>query len=191
MWRLIYHTCQAACWALVVGSAVLGGEHLHPWDRVAWLLPHCQALALLEVAPAALGPVRADVVITLAQVLSRVAVVALCQSQPLAARSAACCWFITAWCAMELVRHPFHALSQLGHCPRWLRWLRHNAFVILYPIGVAGEFGSFVAALPRFPHPNLIWWGVLPTYLFGLPLLCGHTLLQRTTPRVQAQGRQD
>lgn len=47
------------------------------------------------------------------------------------------------------LRYPFYALSMIGKCPPALHWLRYTAFVILYPIGFAGEFGTWIVGLPH------------------------------------------
>lgn len=38
-------------------------------------------------------------------------------------------------------------MKQTGYCPEWLKWLRYNAFLVLYPIGMFSEISLILNAL--------------------------------------------
>ena len=51
--------------------------------------------------------------------------------------------------ASACFRYPFYALSIAGMCPPVLHWLRYTAFIALYPLGFAGELGTWVVGMPH------------------------------------------
>ncbi|CAN0436188.1 unnamed protein product, partial [Hapterophycus canaliculatus] len=55
----------------------------------------------------------------------------------------------SAWATSEVIRYPFYALSIAGMCPPALQWLRYTAFIVLYPLGFAGELGTWIVGLPH------------------------------------------
>ncbi|KAL8254682.1 hypothetical protein R6Q59_032903 [Mikania micrantha] len=59
------------------------------------------------------------------------------------------------WCCIEIIRYPFYALSCLGNCPSFLTYLRYTAFIVIYPIGVAGEMWIMYQSLPFIMEKNL------------------------------------
>lgn len=57
-------------------------------------------------------------------------------------------------------------------CPPALHWLRYTAFIVLYPLGFAGELGTWIAG---FPHMK-----VRKRHLLTFHLLCNR---MTATPR--------
>ncbi|XP_016818217.1 very-long-chain (3R)-3-hydroxyacyl-CoA dehydratase 1 isoform X2 [Pan troglodytes] len=56
--------------------------------------------------------------------------------------------FLVAWTVTEITRYSFYTFSLLDHLPYFIKWARYNFFIILYPVGVAGELLTIYAALP-------------------------------------------
>lgn len=124
-----------------------------------------QTAAILEIAHAAFGLVRAPVLTTGMQVGSRIWVLwgiigaapEMCSlsSVPLfrAAGVNVALNFTTllyAWAITEVIRYFFYAIKEaLGEMPfRKLLWARYTAFMPLYPLGVASELTMVWLALP-------------------------------------------
>ncbi|CAM9216748.1 unnamed protein product [Choristocarpus tenellus] len=98
-----------------------------------------------------------------------------------------------AWTFSEIIRYPYYALLLIGECPASLHWLRYSAFIVLYPLGFAGELGTWIVGMPYMkemglyeipglPSGSVSW--VLYAYLvlafgFGAPKLYTHMLRQR------------
>ncbi|GFP82359.1 probable very-long-chain (3r)-3-hydroxyacyl-coa dehydratase [Phtheirospermum japonicum] len=64
--------------------------------------------------------------------------------------------FITfvAWSLSEVIRYSHYALNCIGSPPNWITFIRYNAFIVLYPIGVfPGE--SFAILLSIFVDETL------------------------------------
>ena len=127
----------------------------HPerlWAAVGGPLKLMLSAALLEVAHAALGLVRAPVAVAFVQVAARLIVLSgyvafvpeAQQSWPFVAMAAA-------WAAGEVPRYSFYVAGLLAPSkeavPYALRWLRYSLFIVLYPVGIAGEIGSLVYCL--------------------------------------------
>lgn len=123
------------------------------------------------------GLVRAPILTTLTQVLSRYLLVWLIAylfprvplSSPLAYSS-----MLLAWSLTETIRYSYFAvnLAYGGGVPSWLTWLRYNTFFALYPLGIGSEcwliWRSLGPAAVRFGV--LGWWGlvvVLGVYVPG------------------------
>lgn len=109
-----------------------------------YLLPVAQGLALLEVVHSATGLVRSPVGSTAAQVASRILVVVLLYlffSDPyLSWINAGLLLVSIAWTITELIRYSFYFAGLLGREPHILLWMRYSFFVLLYPLGVTGEW---------------------------------------------------
>ena len=69
---------------------------------------------------------------------------------------------VFAWSITEVVRYLFYALNLLGVEVYPVKWLRYSMFVVLYPLGVAGEVGCMRQAFED---------GVLTTVTAASPYL--------------------
>uniref|UniRef100_A0A8C3HNY3 Very-long-chain (3R)-3-hydroxyacyl-CoA dehydratase n=1 Tax=Chrysemys picta bellii TaxID=8478 RepID=A0A8C3HNY3_CHRPI len=56
--------------------------------------------------------------------------------------------FLVVWTVTEITRYSFYTFNLLNHLPYFIKWARYNFFIILYPVGVAGELLTIYAALP-------------------------------------------
>ena len=129
------------------------------WASVALPLKVLQTSALLEVLHAALGWVRSNAAMAFIQVVARCVVLwAVMDPFPSVQRSWALPLCVGAWAAVEVPRYLFYVCELLGKgsAPYALAWLRYSLFIVLYPLGIAGEVGCIFAALP-FAGGGFAW----------------------------------
>lgn len=111
---------------------------------IPFLLPVAQGLAILEIIHAATGLVRSPIGSTAAQVASRILVVILLYlffSDPyLSWLNAGLLLVSIAWTITELIRYSYYFAGLLGSEPHILLWMRYSFFIVLYPLGVTGEW---------------------------------------------------
>jgi very-long-chain (3R)-3-hydroxyacyl-CoA dehydratase len=156
-----------------------------------------QTLAVLEIVNAATGIVRANVVTTTVQVLSRVQILLITLIIPDVNESSGMIAMITAWGLVEVVRYLYLALNMFGIAPKFLTWLRYSLFYVLYPLGVYGEMKVLFDALPEltssdyfsvrmpnswnfeFSFSGYIWVLLHVIYLPGLYVQYTHMIQQR------------
>lgn len=53
------------------------------------------------------------------------------------------------WALAEVIRFSFYSSLTIKMASSFLAFLRHNAFIVLYPVGVSGEL---IAQVPAFKH---------------------------------------
>ncbi|KAK7961049.1 tyrosine phosphatase-like protein [Apiospora saccharicola] len=139
------------------------------------LLAFTQTLASLEVAHAALGLVGASVATTALQIGGKNLVV----RGPTGFLGC-----VLAWGCSEMIRYAFFVGQLLRGEPfGWVQWLRYNAFLVLYPVGLASEAWLVYLALVRGEGTGPVYKGYLflglLTYLPAGPYLFTHMLKQR------------
>ncbi|KAJ8670829.1 hypothetical protein QAD02_002088, partial [Eretmocerus hayati] len=135
------------------------------WDTVKVPVILFQNAAVLEIINAGLGLVKSNPIVTMFQVLSRVAVVCgVIMATPLdfAASSPGLPLALLAWSVTEIIRYGYYFANLLGHIPFLLTWLRYTTFIILYPIGVSGELLCFYAATRYASAHQHAWSYELP-----------------------------
>ncbi|KAH6651526.1 tyrosine phosphatase-like protein [Truncatella angustata] len=154
------------------------------------LLSVTQSLALLEVGHAALGLVRASPATTALQVGGKNLVVWTVMvkfPEIITKNELGMCAFlgcVLAWGFSEMIRYGYFVVQlATGETPRWLKWLRYNAFLPLYPIGLLSEAGLVYLALTEGTGVGSFYKGYLLlgllTYLPAGPFLYTHMLSQR------------
>ncbi len=148
-----YNAVAFIFWAIYLFSFIASGFVLTTSGLL--LLNIAQGLAVLEIVHALLKWVKSPVGSTIAQVTSRLLVVVLInvffKDESLASVlhiGVAICSF--AWGITELVRYSFYFLSLFNIQPTWLLWMRYTFFIVLYPLGVTGEW--IILAAPLFVH---------------------------------------
>uniref|UniRef100_A0A8C4WIS5 Very-long-chain (3R)-3-hydroxyacyl-CoA dehydratase n=2 Tax=Gopherus evgoodei TaxID=1825980 RepID=A0A8C4WIS5_9SAUR len=104
--------------------------------------------------------------------------------------------FLVVWTVTEITRYSFYTFNLLNHLPYFIKWARYNFFIILYPVGVAGELLTIHAALPyvkktgifslRLPNKYNVSFDyyyfliiVMASYIPLFPQLYFHMLWQR------------
>ncbi|KAK8117457.1 uncharacterized protein PG998_005738 [Apiospora kogelbergensis] len=144
------------------------------------LLAFTQTLAFLEVAHAALGLVGASAATTALQIGGKNLVVwtvmarfpelfitAADESGPMGFLGC-----VLAWGFSEMIRYAFFVGQLLRGEPfGWVKWLRYNAFLVLYPVGLFSEAWVVYLALAQGEDIGPVYKGYLflglLTYLPG------------------------
>lgn len=77
---------------------------------------------------------------------------------------------VLSWSLAECVRYAYYGTNLIGSVPAGLTWARYNAFLILYPIGVASELILIYQALPYAKEWNIAYYYfMIATALFYIP----------------------
>lgn len=135
------------------------------WEHVKTTVVIFQNAAILEVVHAAVGFVVSNVVLTAAQVYSRVMVVGLVLlATPTAPLSIGLPLALFAWSVTEIIRYSFYALNLIGAVPYFLIWCRYTFFIVLYPIGITGELLCIWSAY-QYASETSMWSFPLPNAL--------------------------
>lgn len=202
---VLYNLLQFFGWAaalLFFFKHLQSGASTPLWNSVGSLVFNCTMYTGLEVVHSLVGAVRAPVVSTGIQVLSRVALAQVVNAVAGVQDDKPWLYFMVfAWSLTETVRYLFYALNLLNIQVSPLTWLRYSLFLVLYPMGVAGEIGVLRSAIPSgllakattATSPFLIrtlfgplfawvpfWLFVIVAYGPGLFFLYGHMLKQRS-----------
>jgi len=147
-----YNTAQFIGWAASLYSLLAGEDQSSIYRKVYWL----QSIAILEVIHVLLGIVRAELVTTAVQVLSRLQVLLVYYLVPESRLTVGNYYMLMAWCLVEVVRYPFLGLKTVSAPPFFLTWLRYSAFYVLYPLGVYGEMLVLYSALPAIASRKVL-----------------------------------
>ncbi|MDB5283372.1 MAG: very-long-chain (3R)-3-hydroxyacyl-CoA dehydratase hpo-8 [Bacteroidota bacterium] len=146
-------------WVLYLAVFVVNGFDIAGWPII--LLNIAQGLAVLEILHAVLKWVKSPIGSTIAQIGSRLLVVALIDRdilRDLAAERAlsydpGTVMYIgilivsLAWSITEIIRYSFYFLALFKKQPSALLWMRYTFFIALYPLGVTGEWFIFLAPI--------------------------------------------
>ena len=152
------------------------------------LLSVAQGLAMLEILHALFKWVKSPLITTVAQVASRIFVLVLINFYihhvPLLGVTRLGIILISiAWSITELVRYSFYFLGLLNKEPKWLVWMRYSFFILLYPVGVVGEW--CIISTPIFETGlvfnlyNVACVFIAAAYLYYFPVLYGYMWKQR------------
>jgi len=205
---LAYNGVSFILWSIVTLRAIVLIPALASHDKLYGLyealfnlLRATQTIALLEVAHAALGLVRASPVTTAMQVASRIMLVwgiltpfpeivmtsnafgrhqAGTTGGPVALAGCHLAWGVT-----EMIRYGFFVWKEgvSDAIPGWLMWLRYNTFFVLYPIGISSECVLMYLALEPAQDMEIGYdWllkAVLAIYVPGSYILYTHMMAQR------------
>ncbi|XP_053323214.1 very-long-chain (3R)-3-hydroxyacyl-CoA dehydratase 1 [Spea bombifrons] len=152
-WLTFYNIAMTAGW-LVLAIAMARfymqkGTHKGLYRNIQKTLKFFQTFALLELVHCALGIVRTSVLVTGVQVSSRIFMVWLITNSIRQIQSEhSVVLFLVVWTVTEITRYSYYTFNLLNHLPYFIKWARYNLFIVLYPIGVAGELLTIYAALP-------------------------------------------
>ncbi|XP_032956689.1 very-long-chain (3R)-3-hydroxyacyl-CoA dehydratase 1 [Rhinolophus ferrumequinum] len=152
-WLTLYNIAMTAGW-LVLAIAMVRfymekGTHKGLYKSIQKTLKFFQTFALLEIVHCLIGIVPTSVLVAGVQVSSRIFMVWLITHsiKPIQNEESVVL-FLVAWTVTEITRYSFYTFSLLDHLPYFIKWARYNFFIILYPVGVAGELLTIYAALP-------------------------------------------
>ncbi|XP_044618084.1 very-long-chain (3R)-3-hydroxyacyl-CoA dehydratase 1 [Equus asinus] len=152
-WLTFYNIAMTAGW-LVLAIAMVRfymekGTHKGLYRSIQKTLKFFQTFALLEIVHCLIGIVPTSVLVAGVQVSSRIFMVWLITHsiKPIQNEESVVL-FLVAWTVTEITRYSFYTFSLLDHLPYFIKWARYTFFIILYPVGVAGELLTIYAALP-------------------------------------------
>ncbi|XP_020363065.1 very-long-chain (3R)-3-hydroxyacyl-CoA dehydratase 1-like [Oncorhynchus nerka] len=200
-WLTFYNIAMTAGW-LVLAMAMMRfylqkATHKGLYKSIARTLKFFQTVALVEVGHCAIGIVRTSVIVTGVQVCSRIFMVwFITNSIKQIQNEESVILFLVVWTLTEITRYSFYTFNLLNHLPYFIKWARYNMFIIMYPLGVAGELLTIYAALPfvrktgmlsmRLPNKYNISFDyyyfliiVMLSYIPLFPQLFFHMLRQR------------
>lgn len=205
---LAYNGISFLLWSIVTLRAIVlipslaAHDKLHTlYDALFEFLRATQTLALLEVAHAAIGIVRASPITTAMQVASRLMLVwgiltpypEIIMTKNVFGRSqqgtvggpVALAGCHLAWGVTEMIRYGFFVWKEgvSDVVPSWLVWLRYNTFFLLYPIGISSEVVLIYLALaPAQEGKSGYDWvlkAIIAIYVPGSYILYTHMMAQR------------
>lgn len=145
-----YNLVAFGAWAVFLGSYFASGYVMTP--SCLLLLNIAQGMALLEIIHVLLKWVKSPIASTIVQVFSRILVLVLINvfikndTVPLSTNTGIIIVSL-AWGITELVRYSLYFLQLFNKQPEVLLWMRYSFFVVLYPLGVTGEWAILVTPL--------------------------------------------
>ena len=181
-----YNLIAFLFWLAYLISFAASGCHLSAFNLV--LLNIAQGLAVLEIVHALLRWVKSPVMSTIAQVASRLLVLVLIdffiKDPSLFAMTHIGVMVVSvAWGLTELIRYSLYFLSLIDIQPRWLLWARYSFFIILYPLGVTGEWLIITAPIAAqglaLNLYNVFVGFLLVSYIYYFPVLYKYMWKQR------------
>jgi very-long-chain (3R)-3-hydroxyacyl-CoA dehydratase len=181
-----YNLIAFAFWAAYIVSYISSGLQMNSLNLL--LLNIAQGMAVLEVLHALLKWVKSPVVSTAAQVASRILVLVFINLfiQTYAAvtifdigvKVVSFAWGIT-----ELVRYSLYFLGLFNKQPTALLWMRYSFFIVLYPLGVTGEWLILLTPIVAngivFNFYTALIVVLLVSYLYYFPVLYKYMWKQR------------
>jgi hypothetical protein len=188
-----YNFTAFVFWILFLAFYLVSGLHLSNVNM--WWLNIAQGMAVLEILHALLKWVKSPVLSTTAQVLSRLGVMLLINAYMLGylpgpgtkqnalLLNAGICMALMAWSITEIVRYALYFAALFKRQPYWLLWLRYSFFIVLYPMGVTGEWLIFifliVPAGPAFNVNTALVAVIFVAYFLFFPRLYKYLWAQR------------
>ncbi|XP_058199623.1 uncharacterized protein LOC131314791 isoform X2 [Rhododendron vialii] len=152
LYLFAYNSIQALGWAIsisrILSNFVSTKSFSGAYASAGELICLLQTVAFVEVVHGAIGIVPSGVLLPLMQWGGRV-------------------HFLLAIVRRinEVIRYPHYALNCVGSSLSLVTYLRYTAFILLYPMGLAGEMWLMYQALPLIKTKNLY------AYFFaGLPI---------------------
>ncbi len=145
-----YNFVAFVFWALYLTFYFLSGFQMNSTNLL--LLNIAQGMAVLEILHVVIKWVKSPLVSTSVQVFSRILILILINI--FLQNHAALFVFdwgvkivSVAWGITELVRYSLYFLSLFGKQPAALLWMRYSFFIVLYPLGVTGEWLILITPL--------------------------------------------
>ncbi len=144
----LYNISQFLGWTIILAKVVLsaaqGNLHVLQDSFVSQTLGVVQGLQFLDLVFAILGLSSTKLVPSLIQVGGRNAVV--WWAFPYAVNTPYPLLTIVCWAIADIIRFLTYLNDSLSLGLDWIKILRYNAFILLYPLGITGEFLSAGAA---------------------------------------------
>lgn len=181
----LYNILQVVLWLMAL--ILIGLWTPAQPDKLDFYVCRVQSVMVLDIIHVVLGYVKGRILTTTLQILSRIIVVWFavrdCRIAMKLHPWANICFVLmySSWSFAEIIRYSYYLKKDKSH--RWLKWLRYNAFNLLYPVGVlAGEIPIIYLARSIYKPYDVLWVGysiVLVSYIPGFPILFMHMVKQR------------
>lgn len=178
LYLVAYNFASAAGWAYVLYLCYLGynagasaGEL---WGTINVPLTYVQTAALMEVVHSLIGVVPSPVFTVFLQVLSRILIV-WGITRPFVAAQLHWSLYqtVVAWGLVEVPRYLFYVNAQFGEVVYPLFWLRYSLFMVLYPMGISGEWMQMLTSLKNSEESNPHWYHVTLIIMYVVYTLGG------------------
>ncbi|TNF28509.1 MAG: hypothetical protein EP314_03730 [Bacteroidetes bacterium] len=186
LWLIAFNILTFLAWVAFFIHSLFHGLQFDGQSLV--MLAFAQGLAIFEIMNAVLGIAGAHWLLTTVQVFSRFLVVALLLWMP-AEHVANFGWksgfavITVAWTITEMVRALYYLAGIFNQEVYMITFCRYSFFVVLYPLGVAGEFMVMYCFWDwrewTIDPINVALALVALSYFVGFPKLFGHMLKQR------------
>ena len=182
----LYNAAAFIFWLAYAAYIIAYGFSLNATGLL--LLSIAQGMAFLEIVHAFLKWVKSPLVSTIAQVSSRIFIVVLLHffinDLPLPFLTQTGITVISvAWGITEMVRYSFYTLQLIDVKPYVLLWMRYSFFIVLYPLGVSGEWFILLHPVMKsglvFSAYNLFLIVILAAYIYYFPVLYRYMWRQR------------
>ena len=183
---LAYNSLLSIAWAAFFIYTIANGLQI---DALGLLLLNiAQLSAILEIVHAATGAVRSPVVTTFVQVFSRVFVLFWINTMPIEGQIevygiSGLHMIIVAWSVTEIIRYGYYATQLMDMEVKALTYLRYTLFIILYPIGVTGEWFILLSVIKdegcNLTILNIFLAVILLSYFYFFPKLYLYMFSQR------------
>jgi len=164
LYLVAYNSALVICWCLVLLKAAVHisekKSFIGLYPEVEYWLKVSQTLAICEIFHAMFGLVRSSVFTNILQIASRLAVLwgyydMIAKTSDASKDTVGFPMLLFAWTITEIIRYTFYAHSLLDIVSGSLVWCRYTFFIVLYPLGVAGELIVILASLPIIKESQL------------------------------------
>lgn len=188
-WLIAFNIITLIAWVLFFLHAFLHG--LHDDEQSLYMLAFAQGLAIFEIMNAVIGIAGANWLLTTMQVFSRFLIAALLiwipfetlvdidSNLPITGFALVS----IAWSITEIVRALYYLTDIFNNEIKLVTFCRYTFFILLYPMGVAGEFLIMYAFWKwrefAIDPINIALALIALSYFVFFPKLYGHMWKQR------------
>jgi len=174
---ITYNLVSAALWLVVLhktlSTSLVQAKPSELYHVAGTFVRWTQTLALLELAHAVTGVVRAPLGTTALQLASRMVLVWFVVERFPVGRHWAYTSMLVAWSITEVARYTYFVFSLAGQLPPALVWLRYNLFFVMYPLGIGSENMLVVKAMrPAKESSEALFWVLVVIVGIYIPGLC-------------------
>ncbi|VDK84363.1 unnamed protein product [Litomosoides sigmodontis] len=120
------------------------------WRDNANIIKIATALQLIDIAHALIGFTKGSYQVGLVQVCGRLAFIYIIDGCPDVQSSVTVFVLIITYFSIEIFRYPYYAASSLKTEILLLTWLRYNAWMLLYPVGLFLEGATMYQSIPYY-----------------------------------------
>jgi len=162
---VLYNSSLVIAWSMVLLQA---SRHVSEtksveglYGQVSFWLKIAQTAAIMEILHSAFGLVKSSVATVFPQIFSRIAILwivleTFVMQSADTENTIGFPLLLFAWTVTEIIRYSFYTNTLLETVPFALTWCRYTFFIILYPMGVAGEVISLWASIPQMEESGLL-----------------------------------